>query len=150
MTKDNKLPLFEIAAMIIGEIAVSLVLCGVYLIIKKFDTSILFGALLGSCVTVANFLFLVISTNRAVDKVMSELGDEELDEDAAAEFAKKHQGSLQATVKISYIVRTLSLCVALVLAFILRGVFDVIATVIPLLMFRPILSISQLIKKSKA
>ena len=143
---DNKLPKFELLSIIIGEILVSAIVCGVFLITRKFGTDVLLGVILGSAVTIANFLVLVITTNRAIDKIMEERGESEMTEEEAAEFAAKHQSKLQAAAKISYIVRTLSLIGALVLAFIIDDVFNVLATLIPLLMLRPILTISQLIK----
>ena len=145
--KNKKIPSYETIAMIIGELITSVIVCGIFLIIKKFDLSVLFGSLLGSVVTVVNFVILIFTTNRAIDKAMEERGDGELSDEEAQEFAEKHKASLQAAIKISYIVRTLSLVVALVLAFLLKNVFNVIATLIPLLMFRPIITVSQLLKK---
>ena len=144
--KNTKLPLYETLAMIIGEIITSLILCAVFLIIKKFDLSVLLGVLLGSLVTVANFIFLMVFTNRAIDKAMAERGEGEMSDDEVAEFTAKHQANIQAAVKLSYVIRTLCIAASLVVAFLLDGVFNVIATVIPLLMFRPILTVSQLIK----
>ena len=143
---DNRLPRFEFLAIIVGEILVSALVCGVYLIIGKFGTPVLFGALLGSAVTVANFLVLVITTNRAIDRIMEERGEKEMSDEEAAEFAAEHQSKLQAAAKLSYIIRTLSLIGALVLAFIINDVFSVIATLVPLIMLRPILTVSQIIK----
>lgn len=145
--QKSKLPLFEIAALAIGEIIVSAIICGVFLIIGKgsLHYSVVTGALLGSIVTVANFLFLAITTNRAIDKVMAERGDGEMDEEEAAEFAKEHKNSINNAVKISSIVRSIAMLVTLVLAFLLKDVFNVIATLIPLAMFRPILTASQII-----
>ena len=144
--KKTKLPLYETLAMIIGEVITSLIVCAVFLIIKKFDLSVLSGVLLGSLVTVANFIFLMVFTNRAIDKAMAELGDGEMSDEEVAEFTAKHQANIQAAVKLSYVVRTLCVAAVLVVAFLLDGVFNVIATVVPLLMFRPILTVSQLIK----
>ena len=89
----------------------------------------------------------MLSTNRAIDKVMAERGEGEMSDEEAAEFAAKNQVRIQAAVKTSYIIRTLSIVATLVLAFLLDGVFDVIATLVPLLMFRPIITVSQLIKQ---
>ena len=144
--KKTKLPLYETLAMIIGEVITSLIVCAVFLIIKKFDLSVLSGVLLGSLVTVANFIFLMVFTNRAIDKAMAERGDGEMSDDEVAEFTAKHQANIQAAVKLSYVIRTLCIAASLVVAFLLDGVFNVIATVVPLLMFRPILTVSQLIK----
>ena len=147
--KNSKLPLYETVSIVVGELISSIIVCAVYLLIKKFDLSVALGAILGSCVTVANFFFLMISTNRAIDKAMAERGEGEITDEEAAEFAAKHQAGIQAAVKLSYVIRTLSIALALVLAFLLDGVFNVIATLVPLLMLRPILTVSQLIKKKQ-
>lgn len=147
---ENRIPLFELLFLIIGELTVSAAVVLIYFIIDKFTLAAVLGTLLGSAVTVINFLFLVITTNRAIDRVMEERGAGEMDEDAAAEFAEKHRASLQAASKISYIVRMLSIALALVLALLLRDVFDVIATVVPLLMLRPMLTVSQLVKNKRS
>lgn len=145
--KENKFPIYETMAIAVGEIICSAIVCGVFLILKKFALSVLLGAVLGSVVTVLNFVFLVISTNRAIDNALAERGEGEMTDEEAAEFAAKHQGKIQAAARISYIARTASVALCLVLAFLLDGVFNVISTAIPLLLFRPILTVSQLIKK---
>lgn len=149
--RKNNLPLFEIAALVIGELIVSAIVCAVYLIIGNgtLHYSVITGSLLGSIVTVANFLFLAISTNRAIDKVLAERGEGEMDEEEAAEFAAKHKNAINAAAKISYIVRNIALVVTLVLAFLLKDVFNVIATLIPLVMLRPILIVSQIIQNRR-
>ena len=144
--KNKNIPLFEVMAMIIGEAIISAIICGIYLIIKKFEYNVVTGAALGSVVTVMNFLFLIITTNRAIDNAIADRGEGEMNEEDAMAFAMKHQAKLQIAVKTSYIVRTLSVAGALVLAFLLDDVFAVIPTLVPLLMFRPIITVSQLIK----
>ena len=144
--QENKVPIFELLFLIIGEVAVSAIVSVIFLILKKFSFSVVLGAALGSAVTVINFLFLIITLNRAIDRVMSERGDEEMNDEEALEFATKHRAGLQAASKISYIFRMLSVTAALVLALFLQNVFNVIATVVPLLMLRPMLTVSQLIK----
>ncbi len=143
---ENKIPKFELLFLIIGELIVSAVITAVYFIIDKFTLSVIFGALLGSAVTVINFLVLIISTNRAFDKLLLLRGNEEMNDEEAEEFSAKHRSEIAAAQKISYIVRMLSIALTLVLALLLRNVFDVIATVIPLLMLRPMLTVSQLVK----
>ena len=83
---DNKLPKFELLSIIIGEILVSAIVCGVFLITRKFGTDVLLGVILGSAVTIANFLVLVITTNRAIDKIMEERGESEMTEEEAEMF----------------------------------------------------------------
>ncbi len=149
--KNKTVPLYETLFLIIGELIVSLIICGVYLIIDAFGKDafsykVITGAALGGSVTVINFLFLVISTNKAFNKAVEMRGDKEMDEDEIANFTEKHTAEFNNAVKLSFIVRTLTMLAALVVAFITKQ-FDVIATVIPLLMFRPIITVATLLKQ---
>lgn len=148
--KKSNIPIFETAAMIVGELIVSLLVCAGFFIAGYFNYTVITGTALGSVITVLNFLFLIITTNKAIDEAIAARGEGEMTEEEALAFAQKYQIKIQATVKISYIVRTISIVAALVLAFLLGNTFHVLATLIPLLMFRPILTVSQLIKKKKA
>ena len=144
--KENRIPVFELIFLIIGELTVSAIVAAIFLLIKKFTLSVVFGALLGSFVTVVNFIVLVVMTNRAIDKLLLERGDKEMTDEEAAEFAAKHQGGLAAAQKISYIARMFSIAATLILALLIGDTFNVIATVVPLLMLRPMLTVSQLVK----
>ncbi len=144
--KNKNLPLYETAFILIGEIIVSLIVCGVYLIINKFSYKVITGAALGTAVTVLNFLFLAISTNRAFDKAMEARGTKEMDDEEAKKFAEEHGASLQNAVKLSFIIRTFTMLAALIVAFVLKW-FDVIATLVPLLMLRPIITAESILRQ---
>lgn len=146
---EQRVPRFELLCMIFGEIAVSLIITAVYFLLGKFSIAVPLGALLGSAVTVFNFLFLIISTNRTIDKIMAERGEGEMSEEEAAEFSAKHAGALKASAKISYFVRMITLVGTLVLALLIKNVFSVIPTLIPLFMMRPLLTVSQIIKAKR-
>ncbi len=147
MQKKN-MPVSEILFLALGELAVSFIIVGVYFLLKKFSYEVVTGALLGSAVTVFNFVFLAVSVNRAIDKVMAEKGDQEMTEEEAAAFAAEHQAVIQRAAQGSYLIRQIVMVGALVLAF-LSGWFDVLATLIPLLMFRPLISVHGLLRKDK-
>ncbi len=147
--KKQKLPVRELIAIIIGELITSLIISGVFLIIKKFDYRVALGALLGSTVTFLNFLFLSFMTNRVIDRFLAERGDGEMEEEEAAALAMKFQGQVQNQMKLSFIIRILVMIATFVLAFLLTDVFNVIATVIPLLMLRPIITVSEFIKRKR-
>ena len=147
MQKKN-MPVSEILFLTLGELAVSVIIAAVYLLIGKFSYQVVTGALLGAAVTVFNFVFLSVSVNRAIDKVMAEKGDREMNEEEAQAFAAAHQGAIQRAAQGSYLVRQVLMLGALVLAF-LSGWFDVIATLVPLLLFRPLISVHGLLKKDK-
>lgn len=151
--KDTLKANFEPAIiMAIGECAVVAVTVLVYLLIGKFDYTVVLGALLGAVVMIGNMLFLSISVNRAVNNYLSLRGDKEMSDEEAEEFNKKHGMGVQNAMNISYIVRTLTLIAALVLAFVLGNgkVFSPLPTAITLLMYRPIIYASELIRKRLA
>ncbi len=142
----QKLPTRELLAILIGEFLVSSVICGIYLLINKYTYKVLLGVLLGSTVTLLNFLVLSIMTNRVINRFLEARGSEELSDEEASALALKFQGQVQNQIKISFIVRTAVLATTLVVAFLI-DVFEVLPTVIPLLMLRPILTISEFIKR---
>ncbi len=144
--KKTKLPYYEIFTLLIGEIIVSAIVCAVYLLISRFDYKVITGVSLGTAVTVLNFLYLSITTTRAIDKFLMLKGDREMTEEEAAEFVLKHQGKIQNTIKLSYIIRTFTMLAALIVAFLVKH-FAVVATLVPLLMFRPITIVAALIKR---
>ena len=144
--KKTKLPYYEIFSLLLGEIIISLLICAVYLIIDRFDYKVVTGVSLGTLVTMFNFLFLSISTTRAIDNFLLLRGDKEMTEEENAAFVSEHQAKIQNTIKVSYIIRTFTMLAALVVAFIIKH-FDVIATLIPLLIYRPITMLAAFIKK---
>lgn len=129
------------------ELAVSAIVCVVYLLIGRYENAVLLGTLLGSAVTVANFALLTLTVNRAVDRYLALRGEREMDEEEAEKFANEHAMAVQNAATRSFIIRTLSMLATLVLAFLLTSWFSPIATAIPLLMFRPLLYVLELIKK---
>ena len=144
--KKTKLPYYEIFSLLILEIIVSILICAVYLIIDKFNYKVITGVALGTAVTMFNFLYLSITTTKAIDNFLILRGDKEMTEEESAAFVAEHQAKIQNAIKISYIVRTFTMLVTLVLAFIINH-FDVIATLIPLLIYKPLTILAALIKR---
>ena len=164
---QKKLPVREITLLAVGEALVGAIITAVFFLVGKFNYTVPLGALLGGVVTVFNFVFLSIAVNRAIDDAMKVYEarqvekskaqestetepdsneDEEPYDDEAAKFARENAAKITNAVKLSYIVRTVSVIVTLVLAFITKQ-FNVLATVIPLLCLRPILTLSELLRK---
>ena len=148
MQKKN-LPTSEILFLVVGELIVSLIVLGVYLLLQRFSYAVISGCLLGSAVTVFNFVFLSISVNRAIDKALAGRKEGEMTEEEAEAFAAENQAAVQRAAQGSYLVRQILMLGVLVCAFLLDGWFDVIATVIPLIMFRPLLTVCGLMKSKK-
>ncbi len=164
----KKIPLKEALFLAAGEATVGVAICLIFLALGKYDYKVLTGAALGVAVAIFNFVFLCISVNRALDKCLegadfqkdekasenqseaasdnSETDEENKEEeDEISKFAKENQAKLASTIKLSYTVRSLAMFAALIIAF-TTGQFNVIATLIPLLFSRPLLSLPSLIK----
>jgi hypothetical protein len=146
MQKKN-MPTSEILFLVVGEIIVSLIVSGVYVLLDRFSPAVIGGCLLGSAVTVFNFVYLSVAVNRAIDKAMANRKAGEMTDEEAAAFAAENQAAVQRAAQGSYLVRQILMLGVLVGAFLLDGWFDVIATLIPLLMFRPLITVCGLMKK---
>ncbi len=154
MKKNSNL--LEILIIAVGEIIVSLITAGVYLTVEAvtgndvFTWRVITGAALGTCVVLANYIFLSLSVDRALKKVMAMRPEGEMTDDEIVEFSEKNQGVIKNAAAASYIVRVLSMLVTLVLVFTLLGRwFAVIATVVPLLAFRPIVMLGEFFRKRR-
>ena len=148
MQKKN-MPTSEILLLAVGELIVSLIVTGVYLLLDRFSYAVISGCLLGSAVTVFNFVFLSVSVNRAIDKALAGRKEGEMTEEEAQAFAAENQAAVQRAAQGSYLLRQILMLGVLVCAFLLDGWFDVIATLVPLLLFRPLLTVCGLIKSKK-
>ena len=144
MKNKSKFPLLECSLVLAGEVIVSLLVCLVYLAIGQFTYKVATGAVLGTTVMFLNFLFLAISTNRVFDKAEEERGSKEMTEEEIEAFVAEHKRRYENMARISFLARNFTMVAALIVAFLIEE-FDVIATLIPLLAFRPILTIQAML-----
>ncbi len=144
LTKSIK----ETTPLFIGELAVAALTALGFAIASIFTEVNIFsaiaGAALGAVVSVLNYLFLSVSVNRSVDSYLQLRGTKEMSDEEAEKFTNEHSMKIQNAVKTSFLIRTASILAVLVLAFI-TGWFSPIATAIPLLSYRPILTVSEMI-----
>ena len=138
----------DVLYLLIGEIIVSVGIVVAYIALSLYQWNVLTGAILGAVVTVLNFLILSMQINKAIDKYMELIGDKEMSEEEAAEFAKKHSLKVQNAVTKSYALRTALMLGSLVIAFI-TGWFNPLATLIPLIMYKPIIYAIEILKKKR-
>lgn len=149
--EQNKMPQREIFTLAIGEVVVAALVCGGFAVANalgaySFDYRVITGALLGGVVTVANYALLTISVNNAVNNFMALRGSREMTDEEADRFAAENSAPIQNAIKSSFIIRTVSMMATLLIAFI-TGWFNPLATAIPLLAFRPLISIGEIIRK---
>lgn len=140
--------------MTIGEVIVSVLVVLGFLLADMldflaFDYRVITGAILGGAVTVANYALLTLSVNREVNKYLELRGTGEMSDEEAEKFASENSMPIQNAIKLSFIIRTVSMLATLVAAFLL-DMFNPIATAIPLLAFRPLLSAIEIVKGKMA
>ena len=146
MENKSKLSVYiDSVWLAIGEVIVAALISAVYLLIGKFDYTVVTGSLLGGAVTVTNFLILSVGINRAISRYIDARGDKEMDDEEAEKYAQENGMSVQAAMMKSYMFRMFLMIGSLALALI-TGWFDTIATLVPLLMYRPILFAVEFIK----
>lgn len=136
----------------LGEVAVAALTVGGFVAADAafgtgFSLSVVWGALLGAAVIVANFFALSVSVSRAVDRYLAERGSAEMDEEQAEKFTNDHSAAIQNSIKLSYIIRTVSMLAVLVVAFLMQDVFNPLAAAIPLLAFRPLIMLSEVLRR---
>ena len=142
----NKLSVYiDTVWLLLGEAIVALIISAAYLLLKRFDYTVLTGAALGGVVTAVNFLILSVAINRAINGYVAERGEGEMDEEEAEKYAKDHGAAVQNAMVKSYMLRMFLMVASLVLAMV-SGWFSPLATAIPLLMYRPILYAVEFIK----
>ena len=110
------MPLAETLVLLLGEIAVGAVTVLAFFLLGRLNYRVFTGFALGCAAVLFNFIFLAFAVNRAVDAIMAERGDAEMDDEAAAEFAEKHKAQLQKRVQLSQAARTLAMAAVLILS----------------------------------
>jgi hypothetical protein len=169
MNQEQRVPVRELIFLALGEAITAGLIITAFLVLKKFDYTVVTGAVLGSLVIVLNFVFLCTSVNRAFDKTLADVdveklraaakavdnaresGDENAEEEnseALDKITEPNGKRLSNAIRVSYLLRTVTMLAALVVALVTKQ-FNVIATAIPLFMQRPLLTLAELTKKKK-
>ena len=126
---SRKYVLQQTGIIALGELVGVVAMLGVFFLLGRFDTTVLLGGIVGGVAATLNFLFMAIGAMAAADK---------------AEAQNVNGG--KATIKTSYILRTVVLFVVL-FAFAKSGLCDVFAMVLPLVFVRPILTVAEFFRK---
>lgn len=149
----NKLKssVYEVSILIVGEILVSLLVIGGYFLFGPFDetsfTSMVIGVSVGSAVIIVNYLLLILTVNHQINNYLSLRGSREMTPEEILTFTTEHSMKIQNAIKLSFLVRLLTMVGALVAAFVFIDFINPIATVIPILAYRFILTLGELIRK---
>lgn len=119
----------ETLFLLLGELLSSAAIVGVYALLGALKPNVIWGVLVGSVLSAANFFMLGVSADAAADK--------------AQEQNVKGGKSL---MRVSYQVRLIVLFVVL-FVFAKSGLCSPLAMVLPLVLFRPILMVIEFLRK---
>lgn len=126
----RKLVLRQTAVVLLGQVVGTAAMFGIFALLHKFDTSVLWGGVLGGAAAVLNFFFMAVCASLAADK-------------AEAQDVKGGK----ALIQVSFLVRYALLFLVL-FAGAKSGLCNPIALVVPLIFTRPSLTLSEFFRKS--
>ena len=125
---SRKIVYKETAVVAVGELVLSAAMVGVFAALGFYKMNVLWGALTGALVMIANYFLMAVTVSLAADRASR--GD-----------AK----SAKSMVQLSGVVRLVLMGVAMVAAIKLGA--NVIALVLPLAFVRPILLLAEFFRK---
>jgi len=105
------------------------VMFGVFALLGRFDRTVLLGGIVGGALAILNFLFMAINASVAADKAV-----------------KQDVSGGKALMQTSYIMRLIAIFVIL-LVCVKSGACNAIASVVPLLFIRPVITIAEFFRK---
>ena len=115
MDTSRKEVLKQTGIIAIGQAVGTALMIGVYLLLKKFDMSVIWGALVGNILAIGNFFAMAVIATLAADRAKNQ----------------DVEGG-QKLMKASYPVRLVVLAGVLVLCGLKREWFDLLALALPL------------------
>lgn len=126
------------------ELSVCALTVLVYYLIGQLSVPVISGGLLGAAVMIGNFVALALISSHSLDRVLAERRDGQMSEEELLAFVGEHEARLKLRIRLSQTVRMLMMLAVLVVAL-LTPWFDVIATLVPMLLFRPCLMLIGLL-----
>ncbi len=128
---SRKIIFKETAIAAAGVIICTAIMLLIFYLIKKFDSAVVWGAVIGTALAIVNFFLLAISSCLAADK---------------AEAQNVSSGML--LMRGSYFARTIVLFVILYF-FVKSGLCNPISSVLPLIFVQPSIYIGEFFRKGR-
>lgn len=125
---SRKIVFKETAIVAVGELLCSAVMVGIFAALDRFQMNVVWSALAGSLVMIANYFFMAVTVSLAADQ---------------AQQGNPEQG--QKMIRLSSTVRLLVMAAVLLLGIKLGG--NVIALALPLTFARPVLMLAEFFRK---
>ena len=150
----------ETARIALGTGILTVLMIAVFLIIRRFDWTVLTGALLGCGAAVANFFLMALTVQKAADEMKpiaapeaeradgDKETDEETDEDETEQPLSEDAKRGKQRVQLSYTLWMLGLGVIAILGVTLPW-FQPIAVLLPLLFPRLVIALEGILLNSR-
>lgn len=129
MLESRKIVLRETAFVAVGEAVCCGIMVGIFALVGKFSLPVLWGALVGFVLTVANFFVMAVGTSLAADK-------------AQDQNVSGGKMLLRSSMGLRFVV-----LFVLLFAFAKSGICNVLALVLPLAFVRPVLMLTEFFRK---
>lgn len=126
---SRKFILRKTAIIAFGQVLCVGVMIGVFALLGYYDRSVLLGGIFGGVIALGNFFVMAVCADLASDRA-----------------EKGNVKSGQGLIRLSYVGR-LVVMVVLLFALVKSGLCHVVATVLPLVFTRPILTLSEFFGK---
>lgn len=120
---SRKLVLTETAVVAAGETLGAAAVVGIFALLHRYDSSVLWGSIAGTLIAVGNFFFMALGAMSAADK-------------AAQDDVKDGNAAVRSSMFVRLAVMALLLIVCAK-----SGYCNLIALLVPLLLSRPILTV---------
>ncbi|MBQ2955930.1 MAG: ATP synthase subunit I [Clostridia bacterium] len=127
---SRKIVYRETGIIAVGQIICLAVMYIVFALLGYFDRAVLLGGIIGTVLSLANFFFMAVSASLAADKAVNQ-----------------DVKSGTALMKGSYLVR-LAVIFVILLACVKSGLCNPIASVLPLVFVRPIITVAEFFRKT--
>ena len=126
---SRKIVYKESGIVLIGEVICLALMLGVFALLGYFSMKVLLGGIVGTVLAVLNFFFMAVGAVMAADKAANQ----------DVQGGKKQ-------IKLSYSMRMILIFVTL-FAFAKSGLCNPLASVLPLVFVRPIITVAEFFRK---
>lgn len=129
MLESRKIVLRETAIIAIGEAVCCGIMVGIFALVGHFSMAVLWGAVVGFVLTVANFFVMAVGASLAADK-------------AEEQNVSAGKNLIRSSMALRYVV-----LIVVLFAFAKSGICNVLAMALPLAFVRPVLMIAEFFRK---
>ena len=127
--ESRKIVFHETGIIAIGEGICLALMLAVYALLGRFSREVLLGGIIGALLAVLNFFFMAMGASMAADKAVNQ----------------DVKGG-QKQIKLSYFIRMIAIFVIL-FACVKSGLCNALASVLPLLFVRPVITVAEFFRK---